>query len=110
MGSFSVTVHEQGKRSRASYASLDEALEAVAAEVSARSGTRASTVRAFTREVEPGDQVIARIELHGPRAHGGVDLRGDGTAQAFTGRWARRPVASPGRETAPQALRRALDA
>lgn len=110
MASYAVIVHERGARSRSSYASLDEALVALAAEVTARSGGRRDVAKAFVREVAPAEQVLARIEVHGPRVHGGVDLRGDGSSAAFTGRWIRKPVAADGRETAPQALRRVLGA
>lgn len=109
MGSFSVVVHEQGARSRSSFSSLSDALDAVAAEVGSRFGTVRDTAQAFARSVEPAEQVVARVEVHGPGGvHGGVDLLGDGEARAFTGRWIRRPVDPLDRETAPQALRRAL--
>jgi hypothetical protein len=63
------------------------------------------------RTYEPVRQVAARGEVSGPgRLRAGVDLRGDGSAEAFTGRWHRRLVAPEPGETAYDALRRVLTA
>ena len=111
MAVWTVTVHERGRRSSSSFGSQDEAFEALAAEVVSRGPVRRDAATAFAREIAPEDQVVVRVELRGPRrVAGGVDLRGDGTAQAYTGRWVRRAVAADGRETAVQALRRVLGA
>jgi len=59
------------------------------------------------RRFEPEDQVVARLELSG---RGGVDIRGDGSAIAYTGRWRRRPIAREPGESAYGALRRILTA
>jgi hypothetical protein len=53
-------------------------------------------------------QVAARGQVDGPRVHGGVDIRGDGSAEAWTGRWGRRLVEQKRKETAYRALRREL--
>jgi hypothetical protein len=53
--------------------------------------------------------VTARLELAGPeRLRAGVDVRGDGTAVPFTGRLLRKPVQRRERESAYDALRRAV--
>ena len=59
----------------------------------------------------PRDQIAARLELAGPRGQrGGVDLRGDGSAEAFTGRLRRQVVKQRADESAGAALERALGA
>ena len=60
------------------------------------------------RDVEPVAQVALRAEVAGPGARGGIDVRGDGSAEAFTGRWRRVLVERQAGETAYDALRRAL--
>ncbi len=61
------------------------------------------------RRLEPVQIVVARLELSGPRGlHGGVDVRGDGSSEAFSGRFRRRVVEQTGGESAYDALRRVL--
>ena len=71
--------------------------------IGARGGT-------FIRKIEPVQQVVARLELSGPgRLRAGLDVRGDGSSEAFTGRVRRRLVEQRGSESSYDALRRALD-
>lgn len=70
-------------------------------------------MRFLSRRIEPVRQVAARLEIAGPRSRGatvrgGVDVRGDGSAEAFTGRLRRTLVERRGDESATDALRRAL--
>ncbi len=54
---------------------------------------------------------MARAELRGPGgAAGGIDVRGDGSAEAFVGRWRRQVVEQARGEDAYAALRRVLSA
>lgn len=68
-------------------------------------------VRVLSREFTPVQQVVARAELRGPRRlRGGIDVRGDGSAEAWTGRWGRVLVEQQPGEDAGAALERVLGA
>jgi hypothetical protein len=61
------------------------------------------------REFGPDQQVAVRAELKGPRGlRAGIDVRGDGSAEAWTGRFGRRLVQQGRGEDAYGALRRAV--
>jgi hypothetical protein len=74
---------------------------------------RLPPTRVFHREIEPAARVALRAELAGPqrwlpRVHVGIDVRGDGSQEPFTGRVNRTAVERrPGEDTV-QALRRVV--
>ena len=87
--------------------SLDEALDAI----SARTGVvpRRGSARGIARSYEPTAQVAGRFEVSGPGgARGGLDVRGDGSAESYTGLVRKRLVEQEGDESPLDALRRAL--
>ena len=72
-------------------------------------------IDAKIREFEPVQQVVARLEVSGPqtlipRAHAGVDVRGDGSTEAYVGRVRRAVIDQRPGEDAFAALRRVLGA
>jgi hypothetical protein len=94
--------------------SLDDALEAIEARGRALTSTATrDSVDVKVRRFEPIQQVVARIELSGPErlipsVTAGVDVRGDGSTEAYTGRVKRRVVDRRKGESVYSALRRAL--
>lgn len=111
---YTVTVRAGPKVSRERHATLPAALDALQEHLDALSRTaRRGPTRAFAREYEPVAQVAARGEVAGPtrllpRIRAGVDVRGDGSAEAYRGRVRRELVAQRPGETAYDALRRVL--
>jgi hypothetical protein len=108
---YRLTVRSRAKVRKERYADLDAALAAVeriGAELA--DGADAHAVGGqVLRRIEPVQQVVGRIELAGPgRLRAGVDVRGDGSSEAFTGRVRRKLVEQRGSEDAYGALRREL--
>jgi hypothetical protein len=112
MAAYRVTVRRQGGTQRERHATLRGALEALEARLDAlATSERRGTESVLSRDYEPVRQVAARGELAGPaRLRAGVDLRGDGSTEAYTGRWRKQLVERRAGETAYDALRRVLSA
>ena len=63
------------------------------------------------RRFEPVQQVVGRVEVRGPRRlRAGIDIRGDGSAEAYTGSVRRTLVPQTRGESPYEALRRILGA
>jgi hypothetical protein len=108
---YTLRVRADGRVRKGQHRDLDDALrelerEARALEAGA-DGRAAGGV--LTRRLEPVQIVIGRVELSGPGGvRAGVDVRGDGSSEAFSGRVRRRVLEQRDGESAYDALRRAL--
>lgn len=110
MNSYRVRIRLGGQVARERYDDANQALAAV--ERHGRELERTAASRAvggkLLRRFEPVQQVIGRIEVSGPDVQGGIDIRGDGSCEAFTGRLRRTLIAQREGESSYAALRRAL--
>lgn len=111
MAAYKLLVRVRGKVERERYDSLDAALAEVerrAADL-ARNADAAPEGGGMMRRIDPVQQVVGRLELSGPRRlRAGIDVRGDGSAEAWTGRLRREVVEPRAGESAPAALRRTI--
>jgi hypothetical protein len=88
---------------------LEEALDVVEREgrvLSAGPGRPAVELR--IRTFTPQQQVAGRVELAGPGVRAGIDVRGDGASEAWTGRVRRSVIEQQDGETPYDALRRVV--
>jgi hypothetical protein len=108
---YTLTTRADGRVRRKRLAGLDQALaelERAGRELERSPGERARG-GTLMRKIEPVQIVVARLELSGPsRLRAGVDVRGDGSSEAFTGRVRREVVEQRDGESAYDALRRVL--
>jgi hypothetical protein len=99
---------------REHFETLDAALAALGEELEILTPTaRRPETSVLRRRIEPSAQVAARIEIVAPSRsrsvpHAGIDLRGDGSTEAFTGRIRKQLVEQVPGESALDALRRVL--
>jgi anti-sigma factor RsiW len=107
---YTITVRRRGATDRERFDDLDAALGALEQRLDVLQRTeRRGTERGLSRTYDAVAQVAVRGEVAGPGGmRGGVDVRGDGSTEAYTGRWRRRLVERAPGETAYDALRRAL--
>jgi hypothetical protein len=107
--SYKLTVRVRGRVERDRHASLDSALAALEerATALARHADAEPEGGGIMRRIEPVQQVVGRLELTGPRRmRAGLDVRGDGSTEAWTGRFRRQVVQQGSGESAVAALRR----
>jgi hypothetical protein len=108
---YTLTIRSRAKVRKERHADLEEALaamERIGGELSDGAAER-PVGGTLIRRIEPVQQVIGRIEVAGPgKLRAGVDVRGDGSSEAFTGRLRRRLVEQRRGESAYEALRREL--
>jgi hypothetical protein len=104
-------VRAGSKVERSRHDDLDAALR----ELEARAGELQQSARArpvelkVVRRFDPVQQVSARLELSGPgRLRAGVDVRGDGSVESWTGRLRRELIAQRRGESPIAALRRVV--
>jgi hypothetical protein len=111
---WTVTQRASGRFERARFEALDSALDelqARAVELAAAAPKNPLNLRVKT--YEPVQQVFARVELAGPErlvpsVRAGVDVRGDGSVEAYRGRIRRTLIEQRKGESPYAALRRAL--
>jgi hypothetical protein len=106
-----LTVRVRGKVRKQRHDDLKAALDAMertGAELAAGADAKQEG-GGLMRRIDPVQQVVARLELKGPDGvRAGVDVRGDGSSEAFTGRVRRQLVEQRRGEDAYRALRRTL--
>jgi hypothetical protein len=111
---FWLSVRTGPKVTRERFDTLDAALEGLqAAAVTIAHTAHREPIDLKVRRFEPEAQVAARVEVAGPgrllpATRGGVDVRGDGSVEAYVGGVRRRVVQRRGGESPYAALRRAL--
>jgi len=95
---------------RTGFDSLGAALDAMAQRMQELAPeARRPAVELLRRRFEPARQVTVRAEVSGPGGvRGGVDLRGDGSSEAFVGRWRRRLIDEQAGESVYSGLRPTL--
>jgi hypothetical protein len=108
---YKLVVRREGEVRKERHEQLESALAAVeriGAELA--DGADARPVGgSVLRRIDPVQQVIGRVELRGPRRlRAGVDVRGDGSSEAYTGRVRRELIEQRDGESAYDALRREL--
>jgi hypothetical protein len=106
-----VVVRSGPRVERLEAGSLDAALDLIEQRARALAGGPGrATVDLRYKAFEPVQQVAHRLELRGGRVAAGLDVRGDGSVEAWTGRLRRRLVVQEPGESPYAALRRTLDA
>jgi hypothetical protein len=117
---WTLTVRDGPRVTRMRFETLAETLDALErrieelAPTARRRAGRSPLGQTVGRRFDPARQVAVRAELAGPGrplggVRGGVDLRGDGALEAYTGRLRRTLVQPRAAESPYEALRRSLE-
>jgi hypothetical protein len=118
-GKWTLTVRDGPRVGRRRFETLSETMNAMERELDERAPTtrrragRSPIGQIPGRRFEAARQVAIRAEIAGPGGwgtapRGGVDMRGDGSTEAYTGRLRRKLVELQPGETPYDGLRRAL--
>jgi hypothetical protein len=111
---WTLTLRNGPRVKRTHFDTLGETLDALEGQMDELApAARRRAIQVAGRRYDPARQVAVRAELAGPGrllggARGGVDLRGDGSAEAYTGRVKRSLVQLRLGESAYDGLRRVL--
>jgi hypothetical protein len=111
-GDWTLTVRDGPRVERMRFDTLSETMDALEHRLDELTpGVRRRTIQVGRRRYDPASQVAVRAEVAGPGSmlrgvRGGVDLRGDGSAEAYTGRLKRTFVQLRPGETPYDGLRR----
>lgn len=110
MAAWKLTVRIGPKVERSRFDSPSQALDALEQRIEElRPSSRREDLHFFRRSFDASRQVAVRGEIAGPgHLRAGLDLRGDGSAEAYTGRVRRELIEQQGKESAAAALRRTL--
>src|SRR4051812_2462318 len=111
--SFHLVIRRRGGQTdKRAFPTLAEAVDDIETELRAAATLAAGdprVERALGRDYEPAQQVAVRGEVRGPRRlRAGIDVRGDGSSEAWTGVVRRRLIAMRDHDDAWSALRREL--
>ncbi len=107
---YRLKVRSGSRVERRRFSDRDAALDALEARAgSLVQGANAGLIDLKARRFEPVAQVVARLELAGPaRLRAGLDVRGDGSVEGYTGTLRRQVIEQRPGESPYDALRRAV--
>ena len=111
MAGYKLLTRVRGKVERTRHETIPDALDVLERRAGdlARDADAEPEGGGIMRRIDPVQQVVGRLEITGPhRLRAGVDVRGDGSIEAWTGRIRREVIAQEAGESAVDALRRRL--
>jgi hypothetical protein len=113
-GKWTLTVRDGPRVAHKRYETLGETVDAMERELDELApAARRRAIQVVGKRFDAKRQVAVRAEIAGPGGwgsapRGGVDMRGDGSTEAYTGRLRRKLVKLQSGETPYEGLRRAL--